>query len=68
MIKDDGLLKKYNEIWKKVKNNLKIEFDSEPVYDEKYLKAKTKTTIMEKSTQISTTMKYQKKILNVFDY
>ena len=40
MIKDDGLLKKYNEIWKKVKNNLKIEFDSEPVYDEKYLKAK----------------------------
>ena len=40
MIKDDGLIKKYNEIWKKVKNNLKIEFDSEPVYDEKYLKAK----------------------------
>ena len=40
MIKDDGLITKYNEIWKKVKNNLKIEFDSEPVYDEKYLKAK----------------------------
>ena len=40
--KDDELLKEYNEIWEKVKNNLKKEFDSEPVYNEKYLKAKIK--------------------------
>ena len=42
LIKDDELLKEYNEIWEKVKNNLKKEFDSEPVYNEKYLKAKIK--------------------------
>ena len=31
LIKDDELLKKYNEIWAKVKNSIKKEFDSEPV-------------------------------------
>ena len=31
LIKDDELLEEYNEIWKKVKNSLKKEFDSEPV-------------------------------------
>ena len=40
MIKDDELLKKYNEIWEKVKNSIKKEFDSESVYKEKYIKAK----------------------------
>ena len=43
LIKDDELLKKYNKIWKKVKNSLKKEYDSEPVYNEKYLKAKVKS-------------------------
>ena len=42
-MKDDELLQKYNEIWEKVKNSLKKEFDSEPVYNEKYLKAKIKS-------------------------
>ena len=31
-ISDKELLKKCNQIWKKVKNMLKIEFESEPVY------------------------------------
>ena len=35
LIKDDELLKKYNEICEKVKNSIKEEFDSEPVYSEK---------------------------------
>ena len=43
LVKDDELLEKYNEIWKKVKNSLKKEFDSEPVYNEKYLKANIKS-------------------------
>ena len=30
--KNDELLEQYNEIWEKVSNNLKKEFDSEPVY------------------------------------
>ena len=32
-----------NTIWEKLKNSLKKEFDSEPVYNEKYLKAKIKS-------------------------
>ena len=35
LIKDDELLDKYSEIWEKVKSNLKKEFDSEPVYNQK---------------------------------
>ena len=42
LIKDDELLQKYNEIWEKVKNSLKKEFHSEPMYNEKYLKVKIK--------------------------
>ena len=43
LIKDEQLLEKYNEIWQKVKNSIKKEFYSEPVYDQKYLKAKIKS-------------------------
>ena len=32
MISDKQLLKKYNQIWKRFKKLLKIEFDSESVY------------------------------------
>ena len=42
MIKDDDVLDKYNEIWDKIKNKLSIKFHSEPVYDEKYIKAKVR--------------------------
>ena len=42
-IKDDKLLEKYNEIWEKVKNIIRKEFDSEAVYNEKYLKARIKS-------------------------
>ena len=33
----------YNQILRKVKNNIENEFDSEPVYNEKYLRAKIKS-------------------------
>ena len=45
-IKDDELLEKYNEIWEKVKTIIKKEFDSfdsEPIYNEKYLKTRIKS-------------------------
>ena len=45
LIKDYKLLEKYNEMWGKVKNSIKKEFDSEPVYNEKYLKPKIKSYI-----------------------
>ena len=43
-ISDKQLLKKYNQIWTKVKNILKIKCDSEPVYGDnnKYIKTKIK--------------------------
>ena len=43
LIKDDELLETYNEIWEKVKNSIKKEFDSKPVYNERYLKVKIKS-------------------------
>ena len=41
---NNKLLKKYNEIWKKVTSLMKTKFDSEPVYghDDKYIKTKIK--------------------------
>ena len=38
------MLKKYNQIWRRVEKLLKTEFNSEPVYDvnDKYIKAKIK--------------------------
>ena len=43
-ISDKQLLKKYNQIWKRIEKLLKIEFDSKPVFgdDDKYIKAKIK--------------------------
>ena len=42
-MKDDELLEKYNEIWGKAKNSIKIEFDNELVCNEKCLKHKVKS-------------------------
>ena len=36
------MLEEYNEIWEKVSNNIKNEFDSEPVWNEIYLRTKIK--------------------------
>ena len=43
-ISDKQLLKKYDQIWKKVEKLLRIEFDSKPVYgdNDKYIKTKIK--------------------------
>ena len=43
-ISDKQFIKKYNQIWKRVKKILKIEFDSEPVYgdSDRYIKTKIK--------------------------
>ena len=42
-IEGDTVLVKYNETWKKIKKGFDIKFNSKPVYDEKYIKAKVKT-------------------------
>ena len=43
LIKDNELLEKYNEISDNISKVVKKGFDSEPVYNEKYLKAKIKS-------------------------
>ena len=37
LIHDKELIKRYNAIWNKISNLLKIEFSSMPVYDHKYV-------------------------------
>ena len=47
-ISDKQLLKRSNQIWKRVEILLKIKFDWEPVYDDnnKYIKTKTKMVVV----------------------
>ena len=42
-IEDDNTYIKYNEIWNKIKELLGVKFYSEPIYVDKYIKAKVKT-------------------------
>ena len=43
-VNDNKLLKKYTKIWGKISNLIKIEFHSEPVYEDndKHIKTKIK--------------------------
>ena len=66
LIKDDELIEKYNKNRDKFSSNIKKEFDSEPVCNEKYLK--TKSLMRVKSVQIFRMMEYQKKVLIAFIY
>ena len=42
LIKDDEVWVKYENIWDLIKNKLGIKFHSEPIYEQKYLKAKVR--------------------------
>ena len=42
-IEDDEVYIKYNQIWNKIKELLGVNFNSEPIYDDKYIKTKVKT-------------------------
>ena len=42
LIKDDEVWEKYEKIWDVIKNKLGIKFHSEPIYEQKYLKAKVR--------------------------
>lgn len=43
LIKNDELTEKYNEIWNKIAKVIKKGFDSQLVYNNKYIKAKLKS-------------------------
>ena len=47
LVADKKLLKKYNEIWDKIKSLFKKEFDKNPVYENKYITAKLNNTEFE---------------------
>ena len=40
LIKNSEVWEEYEEIWKAIKNKLNIKFHSQPIYENKYLKAK----------------------------
>ena len=42
LVNDKEILKKYTEIWNKIKSLLKKDFNSEPVYNDKCIKPKVK--------------------------
>ena len=42
LIKDDKVWDKYETIWDVIKNKLSIKFHSEPIFEQKYLKAKVR--------------------------
>ena len=42
LVNDKQVQEKYNVIWNTIRSLFKKEFDSEPVYNDKYIKSKTK--------------------------
>ena len=42
LIKNDEVWQKYEDIWEVIKNKLDIKFHSQPIYENKYLKAKVR--------------------------
>ena len=42
LIRNDEVWQKYEDIWNIIKNQLNIKFHSEPIYENKYLKAKVR--------------------------
>ena len=61
-IKNNEVQEKYEDIWNVVRNKLNIKFHSQPIYENKYLKAKVRefNVVLNKTSQV---MVCQKKIL-----
>ena len=59
--------KKYSEIWNKIKSLMKKEFNSEPLYNDKYIKTKIKI-YNNRYIQVFSIIKYPKimSILRVY--
>ena len=68
MKKDAELIERYNKIWDTVSNSMKKEFDSETVYNEKYLKTKIISYEGKISTNFQDDKILEKKVLIMFVY
>ena len=55
LVNDKKLLKKYNEIWDKIKSLYKREFDEKPLYNNKYI-----STRVYNNNMMHTEFKYKK--------
>ena len=64
-MKQNELLKKYDNVWEQVTSIIYKYFESSPVCKEKYIRTKI-IPVIEKSTQIFMTTRYQKKVLKLF--
>ena len=64
-MKQNELLKKYNNVWEQVTSIIYKYFESSPVCKEKYIRTKI-IPVIENSTQIFMTTRYQKKVLKLF--
>ena len=42
-IEDESVCVKYNQIWNRIKELLGVKFDTEPIYDDSFIKTKVKT-------------------------
>ena len=51
LIEDGSVLKKCNEIWKRIKGVTGIKFHSKPVYDDKYIKTEVKKKLIARFIQ-----------------
>ena len=60
LVHDMEILEKYNEIWNRIKNVFKKEFDSEPVRNDKYIK--TEISLFKMSWYITSFYFYGNKI------
>ena len=67
LIKNDKLLKN-NETWDKVSKFIKKRFDTELVYNKKYIKTKIKSCKEKVNTTFHKVIRYQKKVLNTYTY
>ena len=63
LIKNDEVWQKYEDIWDVFKNKLNIKFHSQPIYENKYLKAKVRE--FNGNIKINFLIMYQRKILTI---
>ena len=68
LIKHDELLEKYNKMWDRLSNSIKKRFDSEPIFNEKYIKNKLKSLWKYNQHNFFKMVECQKKLLITFFY
>ena len=53
LVNDEKILEKQNRIWDEIKNLFNKKFDSEPVYNDKYIKAKINFMVIKHQQKVN---------------